>query len=95
MTTSREDQAGSFGRWLDQTPGSPPPADVDPDVVEAIYALRPDLAPAPRLTADDILARDGERRRVALVGRTRGARASHRLSGSFRRWSAVIAELCR
>jgi hypothetical protein len=53
---TREDQAGSLGRWLERTPGSPPPDDVDSDVIEALYALRPDLAPAPRLTADDILA---------------------------------------
>lgn len=53
---TREDQAGSLGRWLERGPGTIPPEDIDSDVIEAVYALRPDLAPAPRLTADDILA---------------------------------------
>ena len=40
--------------WLDQ-PSTEPDA-LDPEVLEVVYALRPDLAPAPRVTADDILA---------------------------------------
>jgi hypothetical protein len=48
--------AVALARWLEDHPGTPPPPEVDPEVVQAIYALRPELAPAPRLTADDILA---------------------------------------
>lgn len=50
-----ETQAESLARWLEQPPGTPPPEDVDIDVLEAMYALRPELAPAPRLSVDDIL----------------------------------------
>ena len=51
-----EEQAAQLARWLDEHPGSAPPDGVDPDVLEAIYALRPDLAPAPSFSVDDILA---------------------------------------
>jgi hypothetical protein len=51
-----EDQARLLAGWLERHPGEDPPADLEPEVVEAVYALRPDLAPAPRVTADDILA---------------------------------------
>ncbi|MEQ1506976.1 MAG: hypothetical protein ABMB14_32410, partial [Myxococcota bacterium] len=50
------DPGRSLERWLGGPVGATPPDDLDRDVVEAVYALRPDLAPAPRLTADDILA---------------------------------------
>ncbi len=43
--------------WLEGHPGDPPPADLDPEVVEAVYMLRPDLAPAPRVKIEDIFAR--------------------------------------
>jgi len=51
-----EEQARRLAEWLDGHPGTDPPLDLDPEVVEAVYALRPDLAPAPRVSADDILA---------------------------------------
>jgi hypothetical protein len=51
-----EQTARALARWLEQPPGTDPPAELGREVVEAIYALRPDLAPTPRLTADDILA---------------------------------------
>ncbi|MBW2258318.1 MAG: hypothetical protein JRI25_27485 [Deltaproteobacteria bacterium] len=51
-----EDQARLLAEWLERHPGEDPPADLDPEVVEAVYALRADLAPPPRVTADDILA---------------------------------------
>jgi hypothetical protein len=51
-----EEQAAQLARWLDEHPGSAPPEGVDPDVLETIYALRPELAPAPSFTIDDILA---------------------------------------
>ncbi|MCB9684286.1 MAG: hypothetical protein H6735_04495 [Alphaproteobacteria bacterium] len=53
---SQEDQASSLARWLDEPAGAPPPSDLDADVIEAIYAARPDRAPALKLTAEDILA---------------------------------------
>lgn len=51
-----EQQARELARWLDAGGRSEPPADVDSEALEAIYAMRPDLAPAPRVSADDILA---------------------------------------
>jgi len=45
----------SLAQWLD-APTSDPEGSLDPEVLEAVYALRPDLAPAPRVSADDILA---------------------------------------
>jgi hypothetical protein len=51
---SQEEQAIILAEWLADSPGSPPEG-VDADVVECVFALRPDLAPPPRVTADDIL----------------------------------------
>ncbi len=45
----------SLAQWLD-APGTDPEGHLDPEVLETVYALRPDLAPAPRVTADDILS---------------------------------------
>lgn len=53
---NEEKQAERLARWLDSPESEEPLDDLDDDVVEAITALRPDLAPGPRLTADDILA---------------------------------------
>jgi hypothetical protein len=50
------DAAEQLHQWLAAHPGQAPPASIDPAIVEAAYALRPDLAPAPRLTIDDVLA---------------------------------------
>jgi len=41
--------------WLEAGPGTPPPDILPIGIVEAFYALRPDMAPAPRLGIDDIL----------------------------------------
>jgi hypothetical protein len=49
-------QAGLLAEWLEGPPGVAPPEDIDGDVLEAIYAMRPEMAPAPRVTLDDILA---------------------------------------
>ena len=43
--------------WLESHPGEPPPAELDSEVVEAVYVLRPDLAPAPRVRVEDIMER--------------------------------------
>ena len=51
-----EEQAQALSRWLESPAGTHPPGELDPDVVESVYSLRPDLAPAPRVSADDILA---------------------------------------
>ncbi len=71
---NEEKQAERLARWLD-SPESDDlhDIDLDDDVVEALTALRPDLAPGPRLTADDILASltDGplaERQRSLVTG---------------------------
>ncbi len=45
-----------LAQWLEAHPGEPPPEGVETEVMEAVYALRPDLAPAPRVTVEDILA---------------------------------------
>lgn len=45
-----------LAEWLDANPGEAPPEGVEAEVIEAVYALRPDLAPAPRVSLDDILA---------------------------------------
>lgn len=53
MTTERA--AELLARWLDEPAAEPPPQDVDADVLEAVFALRPERAPAPRVHIDDIL----------------------------------------
>jgi len=57
---NEQQQASELARWLEQPAGTPPPEGLDPDVVEAIYAVHPDRAPALTLTADDILADFGD-----------------------------------
>lgn len=52
-----DEQAQALAIWLDENPGSPPPEGVDEDVLQAIYVFRPDLAPAPQVSIDDILGR--------------------------------------
>ena len=55
MSHRDQDEGQDLARFLATT--APADADaLDADVREAVFALRPDLAPAPRLTADDILA---------------------------------------
>jgi len=53
---SHDEHAKALARWLEQPEGTIPPDELDDDVVEAIVSLRPERAPAPRVTADDILA---------------------------------------
>ena len=50
-----ERQAQVLADWLDGAGGELPDG-LDVEVAEAMIALRPDLAPPPRVTADDILA---------------------------------------
>ena len=51
---NEQEQAELLAAWLED-PGSNPPDGLDTDVVEAAIALHPELAPAPRLSVDDIL----------------------------------------
>ena len=53
---NEQQQAEALARWLAEPAGTAPPEGVDAEVLEAIYAMQPDRAPAPSLTADDILA---------------------------------------
>lgn len=52
--TPEEREAEALARWLED-PRQPPPDDLDPEVVEAVLCLKPELAPPPRVTADEIL----------------------------------------
>ena len=52
--SGEERQAQQLAQWL-AAPTEGPPADLDADVLEGLYALRPDLAPPPRLLPSDIL----------------------------------------
>jgi hypothetical protein len=52
---NEELQASAVAAWLDAGGEAPPPAGVDPDVLEAVYALRPERAPAPQLDLDALL----------------------------------------
>lgn len=53
MTEDR--QAQLLARWLDAGPGEAVPDDLEPEVAEAVFALRPAMAPPPRVDLDDIL----------------------------------------
>ncbi len=53
--SEHDDKARDLARFLD-TGSSEHAAALDEDVREALFAMRPDLAPAPRTTAEDILA---------------------------------------
>ena len=94
--------AESLAEWLGSPPGTPPPRNLPIGVVEATYALRPELAPAPRLSIDDVLSGPSEGPLAAQEnpdaegGRdTHGRRALHRSirsvdqPGGTRVWGAV------
>jgi hypothetical protein len=56
VATQTDHQAvAALVAWMEQRPGEPPPAETDPEVVEAVIALRPDLAPAHRVDLAQIL----------------------------------------
>ncbi|MEZ4318180.1 MAG: hypothetical protein R3F61_11775 [Myxococcota bacterium] len=52
---NEQQQAELLAAWLED-PIGPPPEGLDVDLVEGIVALRPEVAPAPRVSIDDILA---------------------------------------
>ncbi|MBN1337617.1 MAG: hypothetical protein JXB39_16820 [Deltaproteobacteria bacterium] len=53
---SIEAQASRLARYLEERPGAALPDGVDPEVLEALWVIRPDLAPAPRVTVEEILS---------------------------------------
>ncbi|MEO0601462.1 MAG: hypothetical protein AAF211_08505 [Myxococcota bacterium] len=55
MSQRDEEAAEALARFL-ESDGRAGAEALDDDVREALFAIKPDLAPAPRLTADDILA---------------------------------------
>jgi hypothetical protein len=71
-----EDQAKTLAAWLESHPGTEPPGDLDAEVVEALYVLRPDLAPPPRVSVDDFF--------VGLTGGPFAAPSGLGMSGSER-----------
>jgi hypothetical protein len=82
---SENHEAQALARWLEEHPGQAPPADVDPEVLEALYALRPDLAPAPSFSIEDVLdtiesgpfARRDEAGGVVSLAAERARRGTH------------------
>jgi len=50
-----EEKSKALMEWLEANQGEAPPADVAPEVIEAVYALRPDLAPRPSVDLSMIL----------------------------------------
>lgn len=50
-----EEQAQKLARWLDEPTDASVRDELDADVVEAVFAIRPDLATAPRVSANEIL----------------------------------------
>lgn len=52
---TEQEQAQALARWLADGAQGAPPDGIDPDALAAVYALRPDLAPPPSLTINDLL----------------------------------------
>ena len=53
---NEEQKAQRLAEWLASPEGSDPPEDLDPEVLSAVFVLRPDRTPAPRVSLDDVLA---------------------------------------
>lgn len=53
---NEHEQAEALARWLDEGARGDPPPGIDPEVLDGLYAVRPDLAPPARVRVDDILA---------------------------------------
>lgn len=51
-----DEEARKLAAWLDSPPGTAPPEELDPEVLGAVYTLRPERAPAPRVGIHEILA---------------------------------------
>jgi hypothetical protein len=52
---NEDKQAAALGRWLDSGGQGHAPEGIDADVLEAIYAIKPELAPPASVSIDDIL----------------------------------------
>ena len=52
---TEEQQSQALAAWLAGPLGAPPPAGLDPDVVDAVLALRPERAPPMRASVTDVL----------------------------------------
>jgi len=70
---TEEEQAQALARWL-ADPSSAPPEGVDPDVLEAIGLLRPELAPSHGVTADSVVETVDGVRVVAFPARAKWQR---------------------
>ncbi|MCA9571466.1 MAG: hypothetical protein KC656_26695, partial [Myxococcales bacterium] len=70
---SEQEQAEALAAWLERG-GLPPEEGLDEEVVEAVIALRPELAGPASVTADDILAgvREGPLAPTMPVGASEG-----------------------
>lgn len=54
--TTEDPQPRLLAEWLAAPAGTPAPEGLDPEVAAAVYALRPDRSPAPRVAMSDIFA---------------------------------------
>jgi predicted negative regulator of RcsB-dependent stress response len=54
--TTEETEARLLAEWLATPAGTPPPEGLSLEAVQAVYALRPDRAPGPRVTIDDVFS---------------------------------------
>ena len=52
---SEVQNADALARWLDGVPGTPVPDIIDRDVLETIYALKPEMAPPHNLSIQEVL----------------------------------------
>jgi len=52
---SENQEANLLATWLANEPGNPAPSGIDSEVMETIYALRPEYAPPHGLTIDEVL----------------------------------------
>jgi hypothetical protein len=52
---SETNQAEILAQWLQATPGTAPPEDLDMEVLGSVYALAPDRAPPHRVQLNDVL----------------------------------------
>lgn len=50
-----DEKSKALMEWLEANQGEGPPTEVEPEVIEAVYALRPDLAPKPAVDVSMIL----------------------------------------
>ena len=55
--STEETEARLLAEWLATPAGTPPPEGLSSDVVAAVYAMRPDRAPAPRVSIEDIFGK--------------------------------------